>query len=58
MTALDATTPRTTPGPAADKVAGVRRPPRRPARRRRRPGWLVYALLIAFLIGSAFPLYW
>jgi cellobiose transport system permease protein len=58
MTALDATTPRTTPGPAAGKVAGVRRPPRRPARQRRRPGWLVYALLIAFLIGSAFPLYW
>jgi cellobiose transport system permease protein len=58
MTALDATTPRTTPGPAAGKVAGVRRPLRRPARQRRRPGWLVYALLIAFLIGSAFPLYW
>jgi len=58
MTTLDATTPRTAPGPAAEAPTGTRLAPRRSRRRRGRPGWLVYALLTAFLIGSAFPLYW
>jgi cellobiose transport system permease protein len=58
MTTLDATTPRTVPDPAAEALTGTQRAPRRSRRQRRRPGWLVYALLTAFLIGSAFPLYW
>ena len=57
MTTLGTATPATTPDSPAGAVTGAARSPRR-RRRRRGPGWLVYALLIAFLIGSAFPLYW
>jgi cellobiose transport system permease protein len=56
MTTIDAATPQTAPSAP---------PPRRArrlvaSRRRRvwRPGFLTYGLLIAFLLGSAFPLYW
>ncbi|HKE52916.1 MAG TPA: carbohydrate ABC transporter permease [Actinomycetes bacterium] len=55
MTTLGTTTSRTAPNPPARTVTRASRAPRR---RRRGPGWLVYALLTAFLVGSAFPLYW
>ncbi len=53
------TTVRTMPRAAAPAPA---RPTPRPVpwrhRRRGRPGFLTYGLLIAFLLGSTFPLYW
>ena len=57
MTTLDATTPQSAPPSAAPRV-----PRPAPRARRRGRGWrptlLTYGLLTAFLLGSAFPLYW
>src|SRR5262245_28965364 len=57
MTTVDATTPQTTPASAPPRAA---RPAPRARRRGRgwRPTVLTYGLLTAFLLGSAFPLYW
>lgn len=53
MTTLDARPPQ-----AAARTRPLPRPPRRTPRTRRGPGLLTYGLLAAFLLGSAFPLYW
>lgn len=55
---MTTTIPTTTPAASAGETA-----PRAPQRRRRgvridRPGFLTYGLLTAFLLGSAYPLWW